>query len=488
MAKTESKKAIEIFESLGLKNWKFHEELGIDRTGQAIPIGVIDENGIKGVFRYLKNSHTQDIPRFYRELQVLTSKKFRHKNIVNLLAWTHDQENQWYISERGTSFEKFWLSEKEKQSDNPVALFNKAIEVLKKISSGLEAFHETGIVHRDIKPANVIMCEIDGVMEPVLIDFGVIYLPEEKRLTDVDEHLGNKHLSPDHQMQRMENPPPWLDVFMLSQLLIWMLQTIKRLWQRPLDWRFVQYHPNLPENHILFLRAITATCSEQTLSPATASELLTLINNILPTTFSIPEDANAEDRKNKVVAEGTARRNLRLAEDAALIDKGFAMFQIVLNPLMDELNKLLDNLSESFQIRRNISEIGAGDFKDKFDSLKRGRNNFQSPIVVLVIREESGFHINLNIYSNYPLESRTGPGLSETRNIFSLILERPALYGVPGHELPRRYYELFLESSGEIQLKDENSILIRVTSIGDFLALLKDLIIDPKAWRYISER
>lgn len=62
-------------------------------------------------------------------------------------------------------------------------------EIVGGIAQGLDAVHACGIIHRDVKPANIMFAEYTGA--PVLIDFGVAYVPNtsrepvEEKITDV---------------------------------------------------------------------------------------------------------------------------------------------------------------------------------------------------------------------------------------------------------------------------------------------------------------
>jgi hypothetical protein len=58
---------------------------------------------------------------------------------------------------------------------------DKAVDMARKICAGLAAAHEKGVLHRDLKPANVM---IDGLGNPVLMDFGLAGLSEQLQ-TDV---------------------------------------------------------------------------------------------------------------------------------------------------------------------------------------------------------------------------------------------------------------------------------------------------------------
>ena len=47
------------------------------------------------------------------------------------------------------------------------------IELFTKLCRGVQYAHQQGIIHRDLKPMNILVAEVDGVIQPKVIDFGV---------------------------------------------------------------------------------------------------------------------------------------------------------------------------------------------------------------------------------------------------------------------------------------------------------------------------
>ncbi|MFE9407701.1 serine/threonine-protein kinase [Streptomyces sp. NPDC006704] len=123
------------------------------------------------------------VMRFLRERSVLL--RLRHDNIVrtrdlvvegDLLALVMDlvdgPDLHRYIRENGPL--------------TPVA----AALLTAQIADALAASHADGVVHRDLKPANVLLDERDGVMRPMLTDFGIARLADSPGLTRTHEFVG----------------------------------------------------------------------------------------------------------------------------------------------------------------------------------------------------------------------------------------------------------------------------------------------------------
>src|SRR5262245_22939980 len=56
------------------------------------------------------------------------------------------------------------------------------------ICAGLAAAHAAGLVHRDLKPANIMLSGTTGAVK--IVDFGIVWVDRESRLTRDGDHLG----------------------------------------------------------------------------------------------------------------------------------------------------------------------------------------------------------------------------------------------------------------------------------------------------------
>ena len=127
------RKARDVFRSLDLKDWIESDcDLGRGRRGgQAVVFAVRRNDGKKGVFRYptLQRSQAVDVKRFFREIRILTAPEFQHPNIVEILAYSDDENNPWYISKLGQPFSPYWEEQRKKHRNNPEILLELAVKV-----------------------------------------------------------------------------------------------------------------------------------------------------------------------------------------------------------------------------------------------------------------------------------------------------------------------------------------------------------------------
>ena len=262
--------------------WSVVRQIG--QGGQATAIHVKHEDGRDGVFRKIKRPMSEvNKDRFQRELEIL-SRKVEHEGIVTLWDWSSSGERPWYITELGGSFEEWWEQRKIELQSDPEVLVDEAIDAVRQVASALAECHDNGIVHRDLKPANLVMKNGVASPWPILIDFGLAHDDSEDRLTPANDAVGNARFSPDIMRRRVAEVLPWLDVFYLAQILIWMLdeEPPKAHWRRPVRWEYAVYHPAIALSKEQSLKAFTASCSNQMSGPANAQEALDLLDRLFP--------------------------------------------------------------------------------------------------------------------------------------------------------------------------------------------------------------
>lgn len=477
-----------IFHSLNLEGWHESGQV-LGSGGQATALAVRHDDNRRGVFRYLKKRDPIAIKRFHRELKILTTTQFKHPSIVNILEYARDSEHHWYISEQGDPFKPYWHRQQDRLQNDPVSLVHLAVHTISQIAEGLNPLHTEGAVHRDIKPANLIVIGGDSEARPVLIDFGVAYVEEGDRLTDVNEAVGNNRYSPDVMMNRMDQVPAWLDIFQLSQLLIWMVgEEPTKSWTRPLDWRWVNYDSQLPEDMVPSLRALTAQCSEESVSPQNASEFIHLLNQLFLQTEPQEQFVTIDyDKIQRGISKGKATQTIKRVGDLRVVESSYVTVAKVYQELRSKLEHLLSELiTNGIAVRKVFDE----DFNKFKNSLLGSSNpNNEATLYQLEFGEEASqkFYFRVHCYVFLPsLQAHiSAPRLPETSNIFTLALQRAAP-SITRVTFPNITNRLTLEHTGELALRDEQMNIIEVTHIQHLIKMVAEWVADEEAWEMIQ--
>jgi len=389
--------AKQVFEKCKIEGWEFQGNLS-GPSGQAVAVHVKRKSDSKeGVFRYLKRQQEEDIKRFQREIKILTNPEYKHKNILNILEYS-TEEPYWYISERGEDFRIFWEKFKDENADNPNLIVEKGVEIILNILSGLSTLHKAGVVHRDIKPANIVM--VNG--EPVLIDFTLVYDQDEERITPHDRPVGNIRFSPDQMMHRNDEVLPWFDIYMLSQIFIWMIaDKSPKGWFKPLDWRFVKYPHYIKDAYQKSLRALTALCSDYDSGPKDAASMITLIKNLFP--LPTEQTGDLDPRIEEIFAkikEGKARSLVVQATDVGNFETKFPIFEKFVSELTsfleDTERKYNNHLPVGLRKTTNIEE-----WTEKIKGTTKFFKNEDAQLLNLRCGEKGSGYFQINFHFFY---------------------------------------------------------------------------------------
>jgi hypothetical protein len=96
----------------------------------------------------------------------------------------------------------------------------KAVALVRKLASALQAAHASGIVHRDLKPGNIL---IDERGEPIVMDFGLALVPRtnsDSGLTREGEIIGTPaYMAPEQIQPKPDGIGPHTDVYALGVIL-----------------------------------------------------------------------------------------------------------------------------------------------------------------------------------------------------------------------------------------------------------------------------
>jgi hypothetical protein len=208
--------------------------------------------------------------RMQREIDVI--KRIDHRNIVHLLDDGLSTGEPWYVSPLGRPLEDYW---RERREQPAAQLFEEALGFIIELAGALKELHARGIVHRDIKPGNIIVMSDDRGVRPVLIDFGLVFQPDDERLTDVDGRavVNNFASPPAAYYGSVDEPRPSWDVLGLAWVWAWMLGAGRPEYGRN-HWR---YHRFIADPRCERVRAVCAVASHEDTSPRDGGALLELL-------------------------------------------------------------------------------------------------------------------------------------------------------------------------------------------------------------------
>ncbi|WP_409305375.1 Stk1 family PASTA domain-containing Ser/Thr kinase [Peribacillus sp. SCS-155] len=136
------------------------------------------------------------IKRFNREAQSATS--LAHPNIVSIYDVGEEDDIYYIVMEyvKGHTLKQYI------QKNYPIPI-EKAIDIMKQITSAISHAHQNGIIHRDIKPQNIL---IDDGGTVKITDFGIAMALSATNITQTNAVLGSVHyLSPEQARGGMAN-------------------------------------------------------------------------------------------------------------------------------------------------------------------------------------------------------------------------------------------------------------------------------------------
>lgn len=476
-----------IFEKFRPDGWSYVDKL--PAGGQAISLIVQNQTGERGVFRTLKKHDDKAIARLTRELSILSHQDFQHPSLVKILSYSPDISAQpWYISRLGSSFETYWQNKRDLCSKDPNALIAEALAVVDHLCAALAALHEKGVVHRDIKPANLVV-SLEQPEQPVLIDFGLAYEEGAPRLTSEDEATGNRAFSHDKMRYRLDDDgvPPWLDVFMLSQLLIWMVADDgHKKWHRPWHWRWVKYRDGTSDENLLLLRALTATCSEESVSPKNAQGLAQLISNLFKPKV-ISEHVIDMSGPSRGRASGTAIRLLGEVASAEILLASHPNFCVAYTRMASMAKSMAESLSKKDDLHVEVVHVGS---PDDYVNVSENSGFKIWPLIEIKVRdaEKRGFtlYVSGRLYLPRNLDDKYAQSqpIPDQFNRFTFAIG-VRLDESSGKNCGERNQLVTIGKAGQLGVCWTNFEQVDTIGIDGIRSLFESWILDPEAWELL---
>jgi hypothetical protein len=292
-------------------------------------------------------------------MQVLLS--MNHPNIVKLLGHEIERQPFWYITPYGESLWSYW---KDYRAKNKADLwFDRSYQIICDILDGLAACHSHGLVHRDIKPQNIIIQDNGSA---IIIDFGIVYIPEAERITT--QWAGNRLMKYPPALYKTSAVAAEWDCLSIATIWGWMLAADEDLAYGHYHWKL---HRFINDGRCEIVRTVMAYCSQfGTLAPKDGASMRQFIDTDLGLAKMI---SRSEEEKFsealKTMLDTKVQRMLRAADFSEHFDVIAQRLGPEIEDISNSAKQLCTKLSEKgfpiFYQRSNRS------FRDTIDDAMR---------------------------------------------------------------------------------------------------------------------
>ena len=211
------------YDGVVFNQYKIIKQIGSGGMGNVYLANRIDGQfdktvAIKVLTKGFNNQNIKD--RFLREKQILA--QLRHPNVVPLLdAGVTDDGIPWFVLEfiDGPPIDQF--------CSNKHLKLKSIVNLMIKICDSIQFAHTQGIIHRDIKPANILIEDVDGKQNPVLLDFGIAHQKDDQDLTNHGNQMGTPGYMSPEQIKGIDAIDKRSDVFSLGVVMYQLFSGVK---------------------------------------------------------------------------------------------------------------------------------------------------------------------------------------------------------------------------------------------------------------------
>lgn len=155
------------------------------------------------------------VERFLREAKAATI--VRHPNVVDVLDVIEHEGVPMIVQEllHGKDLAKYIEVSGGKLSVDEV------LPLLIPVIEAVGVAHSKGVIHRDLKPDNVFLHEVEGLVIPKVLDFGIskVNAPDARRMTSTGTAMGTPAYMSPEQIQGTASVDPRGDVWSLGVVL-----------------------------------------------------------------------------------------------------------------------------------------------------------------------------------------------------------------------------------------------------------------------------
>ncbi|HKX31078.1 MAG TPA: protein kinase [Blastocatellia bacterium] len=154
------------------------------------------------------------------EREAKTAAQLAHENIAAILDAGRTSDNLAYIAME-------WLEGRtleDEMMEQGALSFERVSEVLRQVSSALDAAHDANIVHRDLKPSNIMLIRrSDGREQVKVLDFGIAKVISENTNSPVSAVMGTLHYASPEQLNLGSRIDGRADIYSLGVVVYEML-------------------------------------------------------------------------------------------------------------------------------------------------------------------------------------------------------------------------------------------------------------------------